>query len=82
MDFNPAKGVYEKAMYLKQGYYNYSYVSLPDKPQRGVNPAPENAEGNYWGTENSYMILVYFRPFGARSDELVGFSQISSAFQR
>ena len=82
MEFNPAKGVYEKALYLKQGYYNYAYVSLPDNPQHGQVVVPENAEGNYWGTENSYMILVYFRPFGARSDELVGFSQVSSAFQR
>lgn len=82
MEFNPAKGVYEKALYLKQGYYNYAYVSLPDNPQHGQVVVPENAEGNYWGTENSYMILVYFRPFGARSDELVGFTQVSSAFQR
>jgi Domain of unknown function (DUF5103) len=82
MEFNAAKGVYEKALYLKQGYYNYSYVSLPDQPQRGVPAIPENAEGNYWGTENSYMILLYFRPFGARADELVGFSQVNSAFQR
>jgi Domain of unknown function (DUF5103) len=82
MEFNAAKGVYEKALYLKQGYYNYSYVSLPDQPQRGVPAIPENAEGNYWGTENSYMVLVYFRPFGARADELVGFSQVNSAFQR
>ena len=82
MEFNPEKGVYEKALYLKQGYYNYSYVTLPDRPQRGVPALPENAEGNYWGTENSYMILVYFRPFGARADELVGYSLINSAFQR
>ncbi len=82
MEFNAAKGVYEKALYLKQGYYNYSYVTLPDQPQRGVAAIPENAEGNYWGTENSYMVLVYFRPFGARADELVGFSQVNSAFQR
>lgn len=82
MDFNTEKGVYEKALYLKQGYYNYSYVTLPDRPQRGVPALPENAEGNYWGTENSYMILVYFRPFGARADELVGYSLINSAFQR
>ncbi len=82
MEFNAAKGVYEKVLYLKQGYYNYSYVTLPDQPQRGVPAIPENAEGNYWGTENSYMVLVYFRPFGARADELVGFSQVNSAFQR
>ena len=82
MDFNEAKGVYEKALYLKQGYYNYSYVTLSDKKQTGIANVMENTEGNYWGTENSYMVLVYFRPFGARADELVGFTRVNSAFQR
>ncbi|MFM2137903.1 MAG: hypothetical protein RJA57_210, partial [Bacteroidota bacterium] len=42
----------------------------------------ENTEGNYWGSENQYMILVYFRPFGGRSDELIGFTRIGSLIQR
>lgn len=82
MLFNEQTGVYEKALYLKQGYYNYSYVTLTDKKQEGVQPSLENTEGNYWGTENSYMVLVYFRNFGARADELIGFTRINSAFQR
>lgn len=82
MIFNEEKGVYEKALYLKQGYYNYSYVTLTDKKQPGVQALYENTEGNYWGTENSYMVLVYFRNFGARADELIGFTKINSAFQR
>jgi len=82
MEFNAEKGVYEKAIYLKQGFYNYSYVTLTDRKQDGVLPSLENTEGNYWGTENGYMVLVYFRPFGARADELVGFARVNSAFQR
>jgi hypothetical protein len=82
MIFNEVKGVYEKALYLKQGYYNYSYVTLTDKKQAGVTPSLDYTEGNYWGTENGYMVMVYFRPFGARSDELVGFARINSTFQR
>ncbi len=82
MVFNDTTGVYEKELYLKQGYYNYSYVTLTDKKQTGVQPSLENTEGNYWGTENDYMIMVYFRPFGARADELVGFTRVSSNFQR
>ncbi|MEO7924956.1 MAG: DUF5103 domain-containing protein [Chitinophagaceae bacterium] len=80
MVFNPEKGVYEKTLYLKQGYYNYSYVTLTDKKQAGVTPSLDNTEGNYWGTENGYMIMVYFRPFGARADELIGFTRINSTF--
>jgi hypothetical protein len=82
MAFNDIKGVYEKELYLKQGYYNYSYVTMTDKKQAGVLPSLENTEGNYWGTENEYMVMVYFRPFGARADELVGFTRVSSNFQR
>lgn len=82
MVFNEEKGVYEKALYLKQGFYNYSYVTLTDKKQGDFATSLENTEGNYWGTENSYTILVYFRPFGARTDELIGFANINSAFQR
>jgi hypothetical protein len=81
MIFNEQTGVYEKALFLKQGYYNYSYVTLTDKKQTGFTPSLENTEGNYWGTENSYMVLVYFRPFGARADELIGYTLVNSAFQ-
>ncbi|MDZ4810130.1 MAG: DUF5103 domain-containing protein [Bacteroidota bacterium] len=82
MIFNDEKGIYEKALYLKQGYYNYSYVTLTDKKQAGVQPSLENTEGNYWGTENGYMVMVYFRPFGARADELIGFTRVNSVIQR
>lgn len=82
MVFNDETGVYEKAVFLKQGYYNYSYVTLTDNKKEGFIPSLENTEGNYWGTENGYMVLVYFRPFGARADELIGFTRLNSAFQR
>lgn len=83
MIFNDTTGVYEKELYLKQGYYNYSYVTMTDKknipfPQVSL----ENTEGNYWGTENNYMVLVYYRAFGARADELIGFTRTNSAFPR
>lgn len=81
MTFNEEKGVYQKTLYLKQGYYNYSYVTLTDKETEGIQPSLENTEGNYWGTENSYMVLVYYRPFGARADELIGYARLNSAFQ-
>jgi Domain of unknown function (DUF5103) len=82
MTFNEQTGVYEKTLFLKQGYYNYSYVTFTDRKQEGFMPSLENTEGNYWGTENSYMVLVYFRPFGARADELIGYTLVNSAFQR
>ncbi|MFI5133429.1 MAG: DUF5103 domain-containing protein [Chitinophagales bacterium] len=82
MIFNPDKGVYERTLFLKQGYYNYSYVTTPDKKQQDRNVSFESTEGNYYGTENNYTVLVYFRPFGARADELIGYTKINSLLQR
>lgn len=80
MVFNAEKGAYEKSLFLKQGYYNYAYVT---KPSDGAGyPDFSQTEGDFWGTENSYVVLVYYRPFGARADELIGITSLSSAFQR
>ncbi|WP_121355048.1 type IX secretion system plug protein [Flavisolibacter nicotianae] len=79
MHFNPEKGVYEKTLFLKQGYYNYLYAS---KPMNGGMVDFSQTEGNIWSTENNYTVLVYYRPFGARADECIGFASLNSVFQR
>ncbi len=81
MEFNDEKGAYEKTLLLKQGFYNYSYVTLPVK-KGNETFSYENTEGNYWGTENSYQVLVYYRSFGGRSDELIAFTTLNSVIQR
>jgi hypothetical protein len=82
MEFNAEKGLYEKALFLKQGYYNYTYVTLPTRNDKNAAPTMEIVEGNHWGTENNYIVSVYFRPFGARADELVGFAKMNTLFPR
>jgi len=81
MVFNETRGCYEQTLLLKQGFYNYSYMTASQTAQAGTSFSYENTEGNYWGTENTYMVLVYYRPFGARSDELIGYATVSSLFQ-
>jgi len=67
MTYNYENKAYEKAVFLKQGLYNYLYVSSKEgKATSGL------AEGNYFQTENEYMILVYYRPPGGRYDKLIG----------
>lgn len=78
MIFNEEKQVYETNAFLKQGYYNYSYV-LKDRGNAGKITA---LEGNYWETENSYTILIYYKSFTDRSDQLIGVSQINSRGDR
>lgn len=81
MDFDAEKGCYTKALLLKQGYYNYAYVTNEGTANQPT-PSTSLTEGNYWGTENEYMVLVYVRAMGSRADELIGYTLLHSAFQR
>lgn len=78
MEFNADKGIYQKTLYLKQGYYNYSYITLDAGKNPGTRFSFDNTEGNFTNTENGYTVLVYFRPFGGRADELVGYAQLNT----
>ena len=80
MTFNKERGAYEKTMFLKQGFYNYLYALKP-ATAKGY-PDFSQTEGNYFATENSYVILVYYRPFGSRSDEVIAYTSLNSVFQR
>lgn len=70
MLWNDSTQSYERALWLKQGYYNYQY--LQKERDGAFRPVP--SQGNYYQTENSYQMLVYFRPIGGRTDELVGYA--------
>ena len=76
MNYNPDKKVFEKTLLLKQGYYYYTYVSKAN--DKSGTTDTQDTEGNFTETENSYTILVYYRSFSDRSDELVGATTIDS----
>ena len=76
MKYNAEKGVYETSLFLKQGYYDYMYVTRDRDPQKAISF--EYTEGNLWETENEYMILVYYRPLAGRADELIGITRFDS----
>lgn len=79
MHFNEEQGRYETSLFLKQGYYDYTYIT---KNTDNTNPSFEFTEGNFWETDNNYTILVYYRPLGGRADELIGFTRINSLVGR
>ncbi|HEY0608591.1 MAG TPA: DUF5103 domain-containing protein, partial [Chitinophaga sp.] len=81
MVYNPSTGSYEGTLFLKQGFYNYIY-GLIDKTVPNSKLNTEYTEGNYWEAENTYTILIYFRPLGGRSDELVGMATLNSMLNR
>ncbi len=78
MVFNSEKGMYETSAFLKQGYYSYTYA-LVDKDGADYSNL---LEGNYWETENNYTVLIYYKGFMDRVDQLIGVSQINSRRER
>jgi hypothetical protein len=66
---------YELSLLLKQGYYNYIYVYLP---QGSDKVDYTNLEGSFWETENDYQIFVYYKVIADRYDRLVGYRQFNS----
>jgi Domain of unknown function (DUF5103) len=69
MDYNKTKGVFEKAILIKQGFVNYRYTKLDDQNQVREK---DNIDGNFFQTENDYTALVYYRANGERYDRIVG----------
>ncbi|WP_197492196.1 type IX secretion system plug protein [Arachidicoccus ginsenosidimutans] len=75
MTFDADKNCYETSLLLKQGYYNYMYVT---KDANNAMPTFSLTEGNNWLTENNYTILVYYQSFSDRAPQLVGCTTVSS----
>lgn len=69
MEYNPQKGLFEKAILIKQGFTNYSYI-LADKNEKIDQ---KNAvDGNFYQTENDYFVIVYYRGNNDRYDKVIG----------
>lgn len=77
LQWNESMGVYETTYMLKNGYYNYCYVTVP-KNNPNAEPSIRLTEGSMWETENDYRVLVYYTSFGSRSDELIGIAEFNS----
>ena len=69
MDYNSEKGIYEKAIMIKQGFTNYQYVIADPTGKVDL----ENAiDGNFFQTENNYFVIVYYRENNQRYDRIIG----------
>lgn len=72
--YNAETERFETTLLLKQGIYNYKFVST-DYDGNAYNNL---ISGSYWPTENTYWAFVYFRPIGARCDELIAVGSSNS----
>lgn len=73
MIYDLSEKCYVRSLLLKQGGYNYVYA-LKAKNREGLSVI--QTEGSFWESRNRYDVMVYFRPFGARYDRLVGMRSV------
>ncbi|MGB5435058.1 MAG: DUF5103 domain-containing protein [Maribacter sp.] len=76
MTYNESNGMMEATIKFKQGFYNYKYVIERDNEVLELN----TISGNFHFTENSYLILVYYRNFGDIYDSIIGVGSANSQF--
>lgn len=73
MQYDNQHQTYFFTTYLKQGAYDYQYWF---KPKQSNTATLLRTEGSHWQTQNEYTIYVYYRPFGGRYDQLVGYTVV------
>ncbi|MCB0765742.1 MAG: DUF5103 domain-containing protein [Flavobacteriales bacterium] len=75
MTWSPEQRAYRADLLLKQGFYDFTYVTLG----AGSNaPDLTTIEGSHYQTENDYLILVYLSDRQQRYDRLVGMRFVNS----
>ncbi len=75
MTWNFETSRYELTLLLKQGYYNYIYVYVPEGSPTADHT---NLEGSFWETENDYQIFVYYKDLSSRHHRLIAYRQLNS----
>lgn len=74
MNFNEASGCYEQRIRLKQGFYDYQYVTI----DRETGRSTLETEGSHGETGNFYEISVYWKSPGTRYDQLIGYTRVQT----
>ena len=67
LTYDEKDGLFKGQVLLKQGFYNYKFAT-----KEGRTIDSNEIGGNFYQTENTYIILVYYRAPGALYDEVVG----------
>lgn len=72
MQYNEEYGCYEASILLKQGYYDYQYITS--------DGATIETMGDFWQTENEYQTFIYYKELGGRYDRIVGYTRVNTRF--
>ena len=78
MNFDPLTNQYKVNFLLKQGFYNYTFVT-----KSAENLISESEiRGNFSQTENMYTVIVYHKAFGSLFDRVIGVGSIQYTGER
>lgn len=72
MQYNDEFECYEAAILMKQGYYDYQYITN--------DGATSDTMGDFWQTENEYQAFIYYNEPGGRYDRIVGYARVNTHF--
>tara|TARA_R110001632_G_scaffold18408_4_gene57045 strand:- start:11876 stop:13090 length:1215 start_codon:yes stop_codon:yes gene_type:complete len=78
MLFDAGTNSYNTNFLLKQGFYNYTFVT------KSLDDVISEAEirGDFSKTENDYTVIVYYKAFGALFDRVIGVGTIKFEGER
>lgn len=68
MVYDSSQRIYKATLPFKQGFYNYSYVTLDSNKNINLH----EIDGSFFQTENEYTVIVYYKPFGEIYDRVIG----------
>ncbi|AZJ34753.1 DUF5103 domain-containing protein [Tenacibaculum singaporense] len=68
MIYDSSQRIYKATLPFKQGFYNYSYVTLDSNKSIDLH----EIDGSFYQTENEYTVIVYYKPFGEIYDRVIG----------
>lgn len=71
MEYDEENKCYHAEIPLKYGYYSYQYLNILPIYPRHQSPTSET-EGDYFQTENRYLVMTYYKGNGDRFWRLVG----------
>lgn len=74
MVYNPKTKLFEATLLLKQGFYNYTYVTANNNIEINTHAI----EGSFYQTENNYTVIVYYKKYGELYDQIIGVGSASS----
>lgn len=72
MSYDTKLGIYHTAILLKQGVYNYTFVT------EDTDSTLVNLLGNFSQTENDYYVFIYYKDERLQADRLIGWQKFNS----